>query len=970
MRFQAPSRSCKSHRRLLTIFSAACLSLAATESPAQNPAETYVWQGGSQLWSVPANWGTVDVPNSADVAAEIDGGKTSVNSLVSVNGNFTVGELAIDAGDGIFITEGSSLTIEGSSLFAGEGTLANSGRVTFEGGTYQGALTLSGSVTLVGGGTITLIPTIGINGDNATLTNVDNTIEGYSGGEGVDGITANNLTITNQAAGVINANVNGKYLTVSPRGGTVTNAGLLVATNGGTLDLDGSYGATFTNVGAGTMQALDGSTLLVRGSSIVGGTLGTAGTGTIQLNSGTLTNVTNAGAIVDFNGEVTTLAGTLTNRGTIVCQYTLGDGGLLSLNGDVTLNGGGSITLVDRYGIVGTGTFTNVDNTIMGYGNGALGSNQIAIVNEAAGVIDANVSGQTLDVDPGDGGLINAGLMEATNGGTLQLNGNYGQGFTNTGAGTMQAADGSTVLVNQASVTGGTVSTVGSGLIQIYRGSDDSAFTNVTNTGSLFVDGTVDLTGTFTNRGGVTFGSNGGNGGITIGMVGNVTLNGGGTITMTSGSDITGDGGTLTNVDNTIQGFGSLGSDRIGIVNAAAGIINANASGQTLNVDPAAGGLTNAGLMEASNGGTLFLNIDNGQGFTNEGEYRVNDGSTITATQGGVLNLVNGTLTGGTYTVLSTGSAATTLGFGGNNVTTNAATVVLSGTNSVFAELGALSDNCGSLSLLAQRQFTTAGALSNEGTITLDAGSTLHVSGNFTAAVAAADTSAARRDGVHTQAATASTLSFVVGGTAAQGSLSPGVLQIAGAAKMAGLIEVALSQLAATPNVTDSVVLVSAQSITGTFDNAPDGARIPTTDGRGSYVVNYGATAIGLSRFLAPGQTETTPVVTVAVVGDGEAVEGGENGKVAIRRAGDITSALNVRYKVVGGVVAGVDYKPLTGVATIPAGAAQVKVKIKPINDGVSEGTRIAKIKLKPATDGSYALGSVVAAKVRIIYTD
>ncbi len=111
-------------------------------------------------------------------------------------------------------------------------------------------------------------------------------------------------------------------------------------------------------------------------------------------------------------------------------------------------------------------------------------------------------------------------------------------------------------------------------------------------------------------------------------------------------------------------------------------------------------------------------------------------------------------------------------------------------------------------------------------------------------------------------------------------------------------------------------------------------------------------------------------MVTVAVVGDGDAVEGGENGKVAIRRAGDITSALSVRYKVAGGVVAGVDYKPLTGVAIIPAGAAQVKIKIKPINDTAPEGTRIAKAKLKPATDGSYVLGSVVAAKVHLIDND
>ena len=106
------------------------------------------------------------------------------------------------------------------------------------------------------------------------------------------------------------------------------------------------------------------------------------------------------------------------------------------------------------------------------------------------------------------------------------------------------------------------------------------------------------------------------------------------------------------------------------------------------------------------------------------------------------------------------------------------------------------------------------------------------------------------------------------------------------------------------------------------------------------------------------------------MVGDGDAVEDGENGKVAIRRDGDLTNPLVVRYKVAGGVVAGVDYKPLPGVATIPAGAAQVKVKIKPIDNGTPEGTRIAKVKLKPATDGSYLLGATTVAKVHIIDND
>ena len=79
---------------------------------------------------------------------------------------------------------------------------------------------------------------------------------------------------------------------------------------------------------------------------------------------------------------------------------------------------------------------------------------------------------------------------------------------------------------------------------------------------------------------------------------------------------------------------------------------------------------------------------------------------------------------------------------------------------------------------------------------------------------------------------------------------------------------------------------------------------------------------------------------------------------------------LTVHYKVAGGVVAGKDYKALTGVATIPAGSAQVKVKIKPVNDSTHEGTRVAKIKLKPASDGSYTLGSPTVAKVHILDND
>ena len=59
---------------------------------------------------------------------------------------------------------------------------------------------------------------------------------------------------------------------------------------------------------------------------------------------------------------------------------------------------------------------------------------------------------------------------------------------------------------------------------------------------------------------------------------------------------------TLTNVDNTIQGAGIIGNNGLTLINQAT--INANSSGQTLILQNMSG-LTNTGLLEATNGGNL-----------------------------------------------------------------------------------------------------------------------------------------------------------------------------------------------------------------------------------------------------------------------------------------------------------------------------------------------------------------------------
>ena len=84
----------------------------------------------------------------------------------------------------------------------------------------------------------------------------------------------------------------------------------------------------------------------------------------------------------------------------------------------------------------------------------------------------------------------------------------------------------------------------------------------------------------------------------------------------------------------------------------------------------------------------------------------------------------------------------------------------------------------------------------------------------------------------------------------------------------------------------------------------------------------------------------------------------------------DTSAALTVNYKLAGAAKGGVDYKALSGSVTIPAGAAQAKIKIKPIDNAAHDGTRVVKIKLKPSIDGSYSLGTSATAKIKIIDND
>ena len=293
----------------------------------------------------------------------------------------------------------------------------------------------------------------------------------------------------------------------------------------------------------------------------------------------------------------------------------------------------------------------------------------------------------------------------------------------------------------------------------------------------------------------------------------------------------------LTNSGNIFQSAGALDMSGGSITNAAGALYDL---GEGANVTGQFATFTNLGLLRKSTGAgtTTFEPVLNNQ----SGTVQVSSGTL----QFPNFPLASNTLDGGTWRV---DDNAVLVFRPDSSITINKGDVTLRGANSSFPPIYTLTDNQGSFALLAQRSLTTYGPLSNEGTITLDAGSTLHVNGQFTASGTAS-------------------LAVVVGGTQSQGAQSPGVLQTAGTVTLAGNLVVSLASGAALPGAGDLLAIVSAGGpVEGAFANVPSGARLTTADGRGSFQVNYGsgsaagASLVTLTGFVSSGGGHTSRVL-------------------------------------------------------------------------------------------------------------
>ncbi len=395
--------------------------------------------------------------------------------------------------------------------------------------------------------------------------------------------------------------------------------------------------------------------VLLESASISNGILEADGNGVIQgLSTPTLTNLTiqGTGSYVMPDGNDTVLVGTITNKANIQMNSTGSNTDLL-ISGDVTLNGGGTVTMGNSpanrfYSPSGANTITNADNTIQGAGQ--LGVGLTGIINN--GTILANQS-NTLFVDPNATGLTNNGTLQVNSGSLMHvLNGGPFNNFSgSTLAGGAYVMNDGTLQIDQLGNTGGEITTLGDGTTATsvilngasatttdLAGNNAFALATINANASLTIENGNLMTtpGALANAGTVTVGNAstltiGGtnaytqSGGTTQGVgtiTGNVTINGGTILpglpnapgTLSINGNFTHNGGTF--------GEQILNASTFGVLNVTGGNITLGANAD-LNItllngfDP----VGNTYTILNDTGGSVFGTFANapGSGFQMDG---------------------------------------------------------------------------------------------------------------------------------------------------------------------------------------------------------------------------------------------------------------------------------------------------------------------------------------------------------------
>ena len=247
---------------------------------------------------------------------------------------------------------------------------------------------------------------------------------------------------------------NGGTLTIGSQGELAIGAGGADNSPSATLDDVNVENSDLIQVESGAVLTLDDNT------QVGGHDLAIAQSAAVEIQSGDNGSAVLDGITVSGPGTLQVDAGaTLTVANTMSLQ----GGVTLQLQAATESEAAGTVSGTDTLPV---GTLDNFDGTITGTGSIGAGDQSLILSNDSGGTIDANGAGATLTLDTGNSNIntdTNAGLMEATNGGQLDID----DGLNNSGT---VLADGGTVVFSFGASSNfsstGSITIAGGGVVE------------------------------------------------------------------------------------------------------------------------------------------------------------------------------------------------------------------------------------------------------------------------------------------------------------------------------------------------------------------------------------------------------------------------------------------------------------------------------------------------------------------------
>jgi uncharacterized repeat protein (TIGR01451 family) len=724
------------------------VTLSAT-STVQIDAGTLQFGSGATV----ASGATINIATSKTL--EVTGGVFQFNSggvtmpLPGSSGNFNVSGGTLRVATGTMTVP--NVTLQGSGVIDGAGTLILSGPSSWIGGT-MGSATAPGGITQINSGNTLTIGGAAAKSLTQARQLLNNGTVNYSSAGGFVLTMSGNSKITNNSAFNLTANddiaLSGSalienYGTLAKTGGVATtnlfprvenNAGGTVSVTTGTLELrgggiaGGAYAITSVlTLTAGTFTVASTSTVTGAGTLAINGATADISSGAnvtwpnVNLNAGTI-----AGAgTLHVSGTFNWLAGTIggsgprvlnsTSTSTISCSTCPLDGAPLQLQASATFSGsaisflnGASLTLDPGK----TLSITNNGDFLSGVGGGSIVNNGTFWKKTTNGISTIGVpvtlsATSTLDIDAGR--LQFGGGADVAAGATLDVA--FGAGELDVTGGVFQFNSG------PISMPGSGTFSVSTGTLRVPTGVTVTVSKlTLEATGVIDGGGTLILSGASLWDSG-TMGSAAAPGGIT-------QINSGSTLTMSNfGLSQTLTQGRELRNSGTVNYYGG-GSP---LTMSAAGKITNNA---VFNLASDAN-INLSGSATIDNNGTLTKNGGTG----NSTLFPVlNNAGTVSVTTG-TLAFAGGGTNSGSFNVTAPGNLAFSSGtnsISGGGSISGTGTLTVAGatvTAGVPVNVGALHITGGTLTLNASGSAVSAfamsaGSLGGSGTLTLTNGGT------------------------------------------------------------------------------------------------------------------------------------------------------------------------------------------------------------------------------------------------------